>query len=84
MSDLEDLFTIYHIQILDINVEMDVENVQLPNIIECKVGRSIQYKMSTIPSITNEDPIKFDESLPITPISIEYNLGRFFKSKNPP
>ena len=54
MSDLEDLFTIYHIQILDINVEMDVENVQLPNIIECKVGRSIQYIMSTIPSITNE------------------------------
>ena len=37
-------------------VENEVENVQLPNVIECKLGRSIQYKIENLPWISNEAP----------------------------
>ena len=40
--------------------------------------------ISIIPFISNEQQKKFHESLPISPILIVDNLGRFFNSNNPP
>ena len=57
-------------------VENEVENVQLPNVIEYKLGRSIQYKIENLPWISNEDPKKFNESYSTSPILMEYNNGR--------
>ena len=37
-------------------VENEIENVQLPNEIEYKLGRSIQYKIENLPWISNEAP----------------------------
>ena len=57
----------YHL----IQLNSNVEDLFISNII------------SIIPLISNEESQKLSESLPISPILIVDNLGRFFNSNNP-
>ena len=57
-------------------VDRESWNAKLPNEMECKLGRSIQYKIENLPWISNEDPKKFNESYSTSPILMEYNNGR--------
>ena len=66
------LIMIHQMQIYLIQWNSNVEDLFISNII------------SIIPFISNEEYLKLYESLPISPILIVVNLGRFFNSNPPP
>ena len=71
----------YLISLLIKNIQMLYHLIQLNSNVE---DLFISNIISIIPFITNEEQQKLYESVPISPILIVDNLGRFLNSNSPP
>ena len=84
MVSLKNQFLFF--QILSIIVETDPENAALPNVMDCRFGRSNHSNIHNqfILRITNELAQKLKDFLCNVPIWMDCNCGRFFNSNSPP